>query len=76
MLKAVVKTMADNGGRVLDSTVAEGQQVTGMIARDLGIQNRVFWSTGLPLPPAPQSAGIDGRVGTNSSPSACIRSAF
>jgi diketogulonate reductase-like aldo/keto reductase len=56
MLKAVVKTMVDNGGRVLDSTVAEGQQVTGMIARDLGIQNRIFWSTGLPLPPAPQSA--------------------
>ena len=56
MLKAVVKTMVDNGGRVLDSAVAEGQQVTGMIARDLGIQNRIFWSTGLPFPPTPQSA--------------------
>ena len=51
MLKAVVKTMVDNGGRVLDSMVAEGQQVTGMIARDLGIQNRIFWSTGLAFPP-------------------------
>jgi aryl-alcohol dehydrogenase-like predicted oxidoreductase len=54
MLKAVVKTMVDHGGRVLDSAVGEGQQVTGMIARDLGIQNRIFWSTGLALPPAPE----------------------
>jgi aryl-alcohol dehydrogenase-like predicted oxidoreductase len=50
MLKAVVRTMVDNGGRVLDSQPAEGQQVTSMIAEDLGIRNRVFWSTGLPLP--------------------------
>jgi aryl-alcohol dehydrogenase-like predicted oxidoreductase len=56
MLKAVVKTMVDNGGRVIDSGVAEGQQVTGMIATDLGVQNRIFWSTGLALPPAPQGA--------------------
>jgi aryl-alcohol dehydrogenase-like predicted oxidoreductase len=54
MLKAVVRTMVDNGGRVIDSAVAEGQQVTAMIASDLGIQNRIFWSTGLPLPQAPQ----------------------
>src|SRR5690349_13177581 len=52
MLKAVVKTMVDNGGRVLDSAVAEGQHVIGMIAKDLGIQNRIFWSTGLAIPPA------------------------
>jgi aryl-alcohol dehydrogenase-like predicted oxidoreductase len=56
MLKAVVRTMVDNGGRVLDSTVAEGQQVTGMIAEDLGIQNRIFWSTGPANPQAPQGA--------------------
>lgn len=56
MLRAVVRTMNDNGGRVLDSSAGyiEGQQVTGMIAEDLGIQDRVFWSTGLPLPLAPQ----------------------
>jgi aryl-alcohol dehydrogenase-like predicted oxidoreductase len=58
MLKAVVKTMVDNGGRVLDSAVAEGQQVTGMIAKDLGIQNRIFWSTGLALPPAPEGTPL------------------
>jgi aryl-alcohol dehydrogenase-like predicted oxidoreductase len=56
MLKAVVKTMVDNGGRVLDTQPAEGQQVTGTIANDLGIRDRIFWSTGLPLPPAPQGS--------------------
>ena len=58
MLKAVVKTMVDNGGRVLDSAWGgvEGQQVTGMIANDLGIQNKIFWSTGLPGAAAGQGA--------------------
>jgi diketogulonate reductase-like aldo/keto reductase len=50
MLKAVVKTMVDNGGRVLDSAWGgvEGQRVTSMIANDLKIQNKIFWSTELP----------------------------
>jgi aryl-alcohol dehydrogenase-like predicted oxidoreductase len=56
MLRAVVRTMVDHGGRVLDSTVAEGQQVTGMIAEDLGIQSRIFWSTGPANPQAPQGS--------------------
>lgn len=58
MLKAVVETMDRNGGRVLDSSAGyiEGQQVTGMIAEDLGIRNRIFWSTGLPLPLAPEGS--------------------
>jgi aryl-alcohol dehydrogenase-like predicted oxidoreductase len=58
MLKAVVKTMVDNGGRVLDSAMGEPQQVTGMIARDLGIQNRIFWSTGLAIPGAPEGTPL------------------
>jgi aryl-alcohol dehydrogenase-like predicted oxidoreductase len=50
MLRAVVKTMVDNGGTVLDSVGgSEGQQVTGMIASELGIQNKIFWSTGLDI---------------------------
>ena len=49
MLKAVIKTMADTGGKVLDSAWggAESQRVTSSIANDLGIANKVFWSTGL-----------------------------
>ena len=58
MLRSVVKTMVDNGGRVLDSTDDEGQQVIGMIAAELGIQNKIFWSAGLGLPLARQDAPL------------------
>jgi aryl-alcohol dehydrogenase-like predicted oxidoreductase len=56
MLKSVVKTMVDNGGRVLESSPGEPQQVTGMIADELGIQKKVFWATGFGIPQAPESA--------------------
>jgi aryl-alcohol dehydrogenase-like predicted oxidoreductase len=58
-LKEVVRTFADNGGRVLD-TVHGGpneRQLIGTIANELGVQGKIFWSTGLfvagspPLPP-------------------------
>lgn len=70
MLKAVVRTMGDNGGRVIDSSAGyiEGQQVTGRIAEDLGIQDRVFWSTGVPLPlssqgtPPPDATAVQGHL--------------
>ena len=67
MLKAVVKTMADNGGRVLDSSDPEAQQVTGMIAGELGITNQIFWSAGLPIrlpqgAPAPDAAAVKAQL--------------
>ena len=62
-VKETVKTLVDNGGRVLD-TVHGGppvRQLVGTIANELGIQNKIFWSTGLsPVespPLAPGSAG-------------------
>ena len=46
-LKEVLKTFADNGGRVFDmmhvSPASEQFHITA--ANDLGIQNKVFWST-------------------------------
>ncbi|MES2521284.1 MAG: aldo/keto reductase [Gemmatimonadota bacterium] len=67
MLKAVVKTMVDNGGRVVDSSAAEGQQVTGMIAGELGITNRIFWSGGFSMQlrqdaPAPDAAVVKAQL--------------
>ena len=58
MLRSVVRTMVDNGGRVLDSSAGEGQQVMGTIAEELGIQNRIFWSAGLSLPAVPDTAPL------------------
>jgi len=46
-LKEVLRTFADNGGRVYDAQhrnlVADKSHAT--IAKELGIQNRLFWST-------------------------------
>jgi aryl-alcohol dehydrogenase-like predicted oxidoreductase len=46
-LKAVLKTMVDNGGRVFDAMHGNGsaEQFHATVANDLGVQNTVFWST-------------------------------
>lgn len=69
MLKAVIKTMADTGGKVLDSAWggAESQRVTSAIANDLGITNKVFWSTGLASvvisgSPPPEAAAVKADI--------------
>ena len=60
-VREAIKTLVDNGGRVLD-TVHGGppvRQMAGVIASELGIQDKIFWSTGLIVaggPPPPPGA--------------------
>ena len=65
-IKEVLDTLVDNGGRVLDSVHGgpAAEQLTGTIANELGIQNKIFWSTkgtppGPPQPPAATRAHIE-----------------
>ena len=53
-LKDVLKTFADNGGRVFDAQHgnAAAEQFHVRVANELGIQNKVFWST-RGTPPGP-----------------------
>ena len=46
-LKEVLKTFADNGGRVFDAQHgnAAAEQFHATVANELGIQNQLFWST-------------------------------
>jgi aryl-alcohol dehydrogenase-like predicted oxidoreductase len=46
-LKEVLKALVDNGGSVLDTEHGgpQAQEAAGTIATQLGIQNRIFWST-------------------------------
>ena len=46
-LKEVVKTFADNGGRVFDAMHgnAAAEQFHATVANELGIQHKLFWST-------------------------------
>src|SRR4051812_48582708 len=47
LLKEVLKTFADNGGRVFDAMHgnADSEQFHATVANDLGLQNKLFWST-------------------------------
>ena len=66
-LKAVLKTLVDNGGRFLDTVHQSpaAEDVSAMIATEVGIQDRLFWSSraspaGPPQPgPAPARAQME-----------------
>ena len=58
-LTEVLKTLVDNGGKVVD-TVHGGdsaEQITGAIAAELGIQSKIFWSTKMSPPAGPRRPG-------------------
>jgi aryl-alcohol dehydrogenase-like predicted oxidoreductase len=46
-LKEVLKTFAENGGRVFDAmhSNAAAEQFHATVANELGVQNKLFWST-------------------------------
>ena len=46
-LKEVLKTLLDNGGRFLDAVhqAAPAEEVTARIATELGLQDKIFWSS-------------------------------
>ena len=45
-MKEILKTLLDNGGRVVDGSHGGGEQVGRTAANELGIQNKFFWATG------------------------------
>src|SRR5688572_25006351 len=71
-LKEVVRTFADNGGRVFDALHgnAAAEQFHATVANELGIQNKLFWSTrgivpgGPGGPPQPGAATVNAHIDT------------
>jgi aryl-alcohol dehydrogenase-like predicted oxidoreductase len=69
-LKEVLKTFADNGGRVFDAQHGNGaaEQFHATVANELGLQNRLFWSTrgtrpgGPGGPPQPGADAVQAHV--------------
>lgn len=59
-LKEVIKTLVDNGGRVLDTYHgnSNSDQITASLVAELGVQNRLFWS-GRVSPPGPPQPGAE-----------------
>ena len=61
-LKEVVKTFTDNGGRYFDATLGNmaSQQFHARAASELGVANKVFWSSPAFLPGQPPGMGAAG----------------
>jgi aryl-alcohol dehydrogenase-like predicted oxidoreductase len=63
-LTEVVKTFADNGGRYFDATLGNvaNQRFHYNAANELGIANKLFWSTTAFLPPGTGPAGVKTQI--------------
>jgi len=60
-LKEVFQTLVDHGGKLLDTVHGwdSADQVAGTIASELGIQDRIFWSTQLRPTPGTPGSNVD-----------------
>jgi aryl-alcohol dehydrogenase-like predicted oxidoreductase len=69
-LREVFKTFVDNGGRVFDAMHgnAAAEQFHATVANELGVQNKLFWSTkGMRVtdgPPQPGAATVNTQIDT------------
>ena len=72
-LREVFKTFVDSGGRVFDamhSSNPAAEQFHATVANELGVQNKVFWSTrglvpgGPGGPPQPGAATVNTHIDT------------
>ena len=71
-LREVFKTFIDNGGRVFDAMHgnAASEQFHATVANELGVQNKIFWSTrgiipgGPGGPPQPGAATVNAHIDT------------
>jgi aryl-alcohol dehydrogenase-like predicted oxidoreductase len=69
-LREVFKTFVDNGGRVFDAMHgdAASEQFHATVANELGVQNKLFWSTkGMRVtdgPPQPGAATVNTQIDT------------
>jgi aryl-alcohol dehydrogenase-like predicted oxidoreductase len=60
-LREVFQALVDNGGSVVDTVHGwdSADQIAGTIASELGIQDRIFWSTQLRPEPVPPGSNDD-----------------
>jgi aryl-alcohol dehydrogenase-like predicted oxidoreductase len=49
-MKEILKALVDNGGKVIDFPHGGGEQVARTAAEELGIQDKLFWTTPLNVP--------------------------
>jgi len=54
-MKEILRTLLDNGGKVIDVRHGGGEQVARTAATELGVQDRFFWTTPVVGPPPGRS---------------------
>ena len=61
-MKEILKTLLDNGGKVIDFPHGGGEDVARTAAVDLGIQYKLFWTTSLGVPPLNVGPVLPGAI--------------
>ena len=61
-MKEILTTLLDNGGKVIDFPHGGGEEVARTAAAELGIQDKLFWTTPLSVPPANTNPVLPGAI--------------
>jgi len=61
-MKEILRTLLDNGGKVIDFPHGGGEEVARTAAAELGIQDKLFWTTPLSVPPANTNPVLPGAI--------------
>src|SRR5687767_13995902 len=61
-MKEILKALLDNGGKVIDFPHGGGEDVARTAAGELGIQDKLFWTTPLSVPPLDVGPVLPGAI--------------
>ncbi len=61
-MKEILRALLDNGGKVIDFPHGGGEDVARTAAAELGIQDRLFWTTPLSVPPLNVGPVLPGAI--------------
>ena len=61
-MKEILRTLLENGGKVIDFPHGGGEDVARAAAAELGIQDKLFWTTALSVPPLNVGPVLPGAI--------------